>query len=44
MGYTNNKNPITDFPLVLFGDHTCIFKYIDFNEVLTDSSGFLKRE
>ena len=25
--------PITDLPLVVFGDHTCVFKYIDFEFV-----------
>lgn len=29
-GYTDTTDPITDVPLVLFGDHTCIAKYIDF--------------
>ena len=29
-GYTNNENKITDLPLVIFGDHSCTFKYIDF--------------
>ncbi len=29
-GYTNKKETITDIPLVVFGDHTCVFKYIDF--------------
>ncbi len=29
-GFTNSENPITNFPIVLFGDHSCIFKYIDF--------------
>ena len=28
-GYTNNKNSITDLPLVVFGDHSCTFKFID---------------
>lgn len=30
IGYGNHITPITDLPLVLMGDHTCIFKYIDF--------------
>lgn len=30
-GFTNEKNVITDLPLILFGDHSCTFKYIDFN-------------
>ncbi len=29
-GYSNEIKTITDFPLVLFGDHSCTFKYIDF--------------
>lgn len=28
-GYANSDAPITDVPLVLFGDHTCVVKYID---------------
>ena len=30
-GYSDNENPVTDVPLVLFGDHSCSLKYIDFN-------------
>ncbi|MRJ06752.1 MAG: hypothetical protein C6I01_04455 [Epsilonproteobacteria bacterium] len=29
-GYTNINKPITDIPLIVFGDHTCVFKYVDF--------------
>lgn len=29
-GYTNQDNPITDVPLILFGDHSCTLKYVDF--------------
>ncbi len=29
-GYTNEGNKITDLPLILFGDHSCSVKYIDF--------------
>ena len=29
-GYTNVKKTITDLPLIIFGDHTCVFKYVDF--------------
>lgn len=29
-GYTNSINPITNLPVILFGDHSCVFKYIDF--------------
>ena len=29
-GYTDEENVISDLPLVVFGDHTCVFKYVDF--------------
>ncbi|HIP13101.1 MAG TPA: type I restriction endonuclease subunit M [Arcobacter sp.] len=29
-GYTNINTTITDLPLVMFGDHSCTFKFIDF--------------
>ena len=29
-GYTDKKEVITDLPLIVFGDHSCAFKYIDF--------------
>ena len=29
-GYTNMSNPIQDIPLILFGDHSCTIKYVDF--------------
>lgn len=29
-GYTNIDEPIIDLPLIVFGDHSCSFKYIDF--------------
>lgn len=29
-GYANNVDAIKDIPLILFGDHTCVYKYIDF--------------
>ena len=32
-GYTNNAQPITDLPIIVFGDHSCSFKYIDFQFV-----------
>ena len=32
-GFTNNNNPITDLPLIVFGDHNCCYKYIDFEFV-----------
>ena len=32
-GYTDNDNPITDLPLIVFGDHSCTFKYVDFKFV-----------
>lgn len=32
-GFTNNNNPIIDLPLIVFGDHNCSYKYIDFKFV-----------
>jgi len=29
-GYSNNSKTITDLPLIVFGDHNCSFKYVDF--------------
>ena len=29
-GYSDKESPITDVPIVLFGDHSCAVKYIDF--------------
>ncbi len=29
-GYTSGEEAITDLPLIVFGDHTCAFKYVDF--------------
>lgn len=29
-GYCDNENCITDIPVIVFGDHSCTFKYIDF--------------
>lgn len=29
-GYIDGVEPITDVPVIVFGDHTCVFKYIDF--------------
>ncbi len=29
-GYCDNIDPITDLPLVVFGDHNCCLKYVDF--------------
>jgi type I restriction-modification system DNA methylase subunit len=29
-GYVEHSEPINDLPLIVFGDHTCTFKYIDF--------------
>lgn len=29
-GYTNNEEVITDLPLIVFGDHSCCFKFVDF--------------
>lgn len=30
-GYTDEENSITDLPIILFGDHSCSLKFIDFN-------------
>jgi type I restriction enzyme M protein len=30
-GYSNENNPVTDTPILLFGDHSCSLKYIDFD-------------
>ena len=32
-GYIDTKDAITDVPLIVFGDHSCTFKYIDFTFV-----------
>lgn len=29
-GYTNTEDVITDIPLLVFGDHSCTFKYVNF--------------
>lgn len=29
-GYTDENDAITDLPLIVFGDHSCTFKYVDF--------------
>lgn len=29
-GYTDNEDTITDLPIIVFGDHSCTFKYVDF--------------
>lgn len=29
-GYVDEGTPITDVPVVVFGDHSCTFKYVDF--------------
>ncbi len=43
MGYCDDVSPITDVPLVLLGDHTCVFKYIDFPFVCgSDNTQLLK--
>lgn len=28
-GYCNNNKPISDVPVILMGDHTCVFKWIE---------------
>lgn len=30
-GFTNEENPIEDVPLIIFGDHSCTLRYIDFS-------------
>lgn len=30
-GYSNESNPVSDLPIILFGDHSCTLKYLDFN-------------
>ena len=32
-GYVSDEEAITDLPLIVFGDHTCVFKYVDFEFV-----------
>ena len=32
-GYVNSKNSIKTHPVVVFGDHSCTFKYVDFDFV-----------
>ncbi|NKQ38090.1 MAG: restriction endonuclease subunit S, partial [Methanosarcinales archaeon] len=29
-GYTNEPNPITNLPLIIFGDHSCTLRYVNF--------------
>lgn len=29
-GFTNNNNPIREIPVIVFGDHSCTVKYVDF--------------
>ncbi len=29
-GYSDEPNPVTDLPIILFGDHSCTLKYLDF--------------
>jgi type I restriction enzyme M protein len=29
-GYCEGVEPVSDLPLIVFGDHTCSFKYVDF--------------
>lgn len=30
-GFTNEENPIEDTPLIIFGDHSCTLRYVDFS-------------
>lgn len=32
-GYCDSKKPISDLPLIVFGDHSCTLKYVDFKFV-----------
>lgn len=42
-GYTNYNAPFTDVPVIVFGDHTGILKYIDFDFVMgADGTKILK--
>jgi len=29
-GYSDSENPVSDLPILLFGDHSCTLKYLDF--------------
>jgi type I restriction enzyme S subunit len=29
-GYTNEENPIVDLPAIIFGDHSCTLRYVNF--------------
>lgn len=29
-GFTNEENPIKDVPIIIFGDHSCTLRYVDF--------------
>lgn len=43
VAYTNNKNLFKDIPIIIFGDHTKIIKYIDFPFVIgADGTNLLK--
>ena len=44
-GYVNEVLPIHDVPLIVFGDHTCVFKYVDFPFVCgADGTQLLKTD
>lgn len=44
-GYTDNEDCITDLPLIVFGDHSCSFKYVDFEFVRgADGTQLLKTD
>lgn len=32
-GFSDVEHPITDLPLIVFGDHSCTFKYVDYEFV-----------
>ena len=42
-GYYNGSDAITDIPLIVMGDHTCVFKWVDFQFVQgADNTQLLK--
>lgn len=44
-GYTDHEECITDLPLIVFGDHSCSFKYVDFEFVRgADGTQLLKTD
>ncbi len=44
-GYVDDIVPVTDLPVIVFGDHTCVFKYVDFEFVRgADGTQLLKSD